>query len=289
VIPGFSTCVIIVCTVDYGDIVRSAEEFPEDHGGPVGFCSSTPCYLQDVRGYCAVKAGLLTIPMAVTLAVFAQLSGRIVGSRGPRLPLVLAGSPIAAGALLLARLTRHTSVAYLVVAYVIFGIGSGLVTAPITSTAVSGMPIEQAGVAGAVASTRRQIGASLGVAVIGSIVAAGIGTGFTTASHAAWAVIAGCGVAVLLLALLSTGKWPVEPPNVTANGWPTDSRRFPVTKASPPSTEIAAGVWSAAARVPSYVPGIRLERDQRHIGSVATAYGGRGSSAKSPGRASPVS
>jgi hypothetical protein len=94
-----------------------------------------------------------------------------------------------------------------VVAYVIFRIGSGLVTAPITSTAVSGMPIEQAGVAGAVASTSRQIGASLVVAVTGSIVAAGIGTGFTTASHAAWMVIAGCGVTVLLLALLSTGKW----------------------------------------------------------------------------------
>jgi MFS family permease len=65
----------------------------------------------------------------------------------------------------------HTSVTYLVAAYVIFGIGCGLVTAPITNTAVSGMPKEQAGVAGAVASTSRQVGASLGVAVTGSIVA----------------------------------------------------------------------------------------------------------------------
>jgi hypothetical protein len=55
-------------------------------------------------------------------------------------------------------------------------------------------------------------GASLGVAVTGSIVArhagAGFaGAGFTAASHAAWAVIAGCGAAVLLLGLLSTGGW----------------------------------------------------------------------------------
>ena len=42
-------------------------------------------------------------------------------------------------------------------------------------------------------------------------------------------------------------------------------------KVSSPSTEIAARVWSAAARMPSYVPGIRVEPDQRHIGSVATA------------------
>jgi acetyl-CoA acetyltransferase len=81
------------------------------------------------------------------------------------------------------------------------------VTAPISNTAVSGMPIEQAGVAGAVASTCRQVGSSLGVAVTGSLVAAGTGAGFSAASHAAWAVIAGCGAAVLFLGLASTGNW----------------------------------------------------------------------------------
>jgi MFS family permease len=150
--------------------------------------------------------------MAIMLAICARLSGRLVGSRGPRLPLVLAGPAIAAAAILLSRLTLYTPVAYLVAAYVIFGIGSGLVTAPITNTAVSGMPAEQAGVAGvagAIASTSRQVGAALGVAVTGSLVAAGTGAGFITASHAAWAVIAGCGVAVLALGLVSTGKWAV--------------------------------------------------------------------------------
>jgi len=172
-----------------------------------GFLFLNTLYLQDVRGDSALTAGLLTIPMAVMIAVFATLSGRLVGSRGPRLPFVLAGVALAAGALLLARLTPHTSVTYLLVAYVIFGIGSGLVTAPITNTAVSGMPREQAGVAGAVASTSRQVGASLGVAVTGSLIAAGTNAGFVTASHAAWMVIAGCGVAVLLLGLFSTGSW----------------------------------------------------------------------------------
>jgi hypothetical protein len=89
---------------------------------------------------------------------------------------------------------------------VIFGIGFGLVNAPITNSAVSGMPREQAGVAGAVASTSRQIGASLGVAITGSLIA-GSQHGFVSASHAAWAVISGCGVAVLLLGIASTGAW----------------------------------------------------------------------------------
>jgi EmrB/QacA subfamily drug resistance transporter len=172
-----------------------------------GFLFLNTLYLQEVRGYSPLHAGLLTVPMAVMLAVSATVSGRLVGGRGPRLPFILAGPALAIGALLLARLTPHTSVTYLIVAYVIFGTGSGLVTAPITSTAVSGMPTEQAGVAGAVASTSRQIGSSLGVAVTGSIVAMSAGVGFTTASRAAWGVIAGCGVTVLLLGLLSTGRW----------------------------------------------------------------------------------
>jgi len=128
-----------------------------------GFLFLNTLYLQDVRGFSALSAGLLTISMAAALAVFARVSGRLVGSRGPRLPLTLAGLALAAGSLLLTRLTPDTPVGFLMVAYVIFGAGSGLVTAPITSTAVSGMPAAQAGVAGAVASTSRQLGAAASV------------------------------------------------------------------------------------------------------------------------------
>ena len=56
----------------------------------------------------------------------------------------------------------------------LFGIGFGMVNAPITNTAVSGMPRAQAGVAAAVASTSRQIGQTLGVAVIGAVLASGV-------------------------------------------------------------------------------------------------------------------
>jgi hypothetical protein len=72
---------------------------------------------------------------------------------------------------------------------------------------MSGMPLDQAGVAGAVASTSRQVGSSLGVAVTGSIVALGTGATFVGASRAAWYVVAGCGAAVGLLGFVSTGPW----------------------------------------------------------------------------------
>jgi EmrB/QacA subfamily drug resistance transporter len=171
-----------------------------------GFLFLNTLYLQDVRGFSAVHAGLLTLPMAAMTVVFSPLSGRLVGSRGPRLSLLLAGPAMAISALLLTRLGPHTSIGLLMASYVLFGIGFGLVNAPITNAAVSGMPKEQAGVAGAVASTSRQIGTSLGVAITGSLIA-GSRTGFVSASHAAWAVITGCGVAVLLLGVASTGTW----------------------------------------------------------------------------------
>jgi hypothetical protein len=94
---------------------------------------------------------------------------------------------------------------------VIFGIGFGVVNAPITNTAVSGMPRAQAGVAAAVASTSRQVGQSLGVAVVGSAVSSvmvgPMRTGFTTASHVGWWIITGCGLVVLIVGVVTSGRW----------------------------------------------------------------------------------
>jgi EmrB/QacA subfamily drug resistance transporter len=171
-----------------------------------GFLFLNTLYLQDVRHYSALKAGLLMLPMAAMLFVFARVSGRLVAAKGPRRPLILSGPPMVIGAVMLARLTSDTSILYLIAAYVIFGVGCGLVNAPIATTAMSGMPLDQAGVAGAVASTSRQVGSSLGVAVTGSIVALGTGATFVGASHAAWFVVAGCAVAVCLLGFVSTGE-----------------------------------------------------------------------------------
>ena len=171
-----------------------------------GFLFLNTLYLQDVRGYSALHAGLLTVPMAAMLGMLSPVSGRLVASRGPRLPLIVCGVLIAVGAVLLIGLSAHTPVWYLIVAYLVYGAGAGLVSAPITNTALSGMPRDQAGVAGAIASTFRQTGGAVGVAVTGAIIAAS-SAGFVHASHAAWAVVAGCGVMVVLLGIVSTGRW----------------------------------------------------------------------------------
>jgi EmrB/QacA subfamily drug resistance transporter len=175
-----------------------------------GFLFLNTLYLQDVRGLSALTAGLCTVPMAAMTLIFAPWSGRIVADRGPRLPLLIAGGAMVASALLLSGLANDTPFAVLIPAYLLFGLGFGMVNAPITSTAVSGMPRDQAGVAAGVASTSRQIGQTLGVAVVGISATAGVHgslqSGFATASHLGWWIIVGCGIAVFLLGLLTTGR-----------------------------------------------------------------------------------
>jgi MFS family permease len=115
---------------------------------------------------------------------------------------------------MLTDLSRSTSSAFLLVSYGIFGLGSGLVNPPITNTAVSGMPPAQAGVAAAIASTSRQVGMTLGVAVVGAVAgtvgaaAAGAGGGgFAEATHPAWWIIAVMGAVVAVLGFVTTTPW----------------------------------------------------------------------------------
>jgi EmrB/QacA subfamily drug resistance transporter len=176
-----------------------------------GFLFLNTLYLQDVRGLSPLHAGLDTLPMAVMTMILSPLSGRIVGRHGGRIPLVIAGVALAAACLTLVGLSATTPFTWLFTAYVIFGIGFGFVNAPITNTAVSGMPRAQAGVAAGIASTSRQIGQTLGVAVVGSLVTASLQKGahvnFAVASRAGWWVLAGCGAVILILGLVATTPW----------------------------------------------------------------------------------
>ncbi|HEY6472454.1 MAG TPA: DHA2 family efflux MFS transporter permease subunit [Acidimicrobiales bacterium] len=185
-----------------------------------GFLFLNTLYLQDVRGLSALHAGLDTLPMAVMTMVASPISGRIVGSRGARIPLVTAGVALTAACIMLAQMEPTTPFTWLFVAYVVFGLGFGVVNAPITNAAVSGMPRAQAGVASAIASTSRQLGATLGVAVVGALVTSKVSTsassGFAEATHAGWWVLAGCGLVVLVLGFVATSRRALESAQRTA-------------------------------------------------------------------------
>jgi EmrB/QacA subfamily drug resistance transporter len=186
-----------------------------------GFLFLNTLYLQDVRRLSALDAGLYTLPMAAMTLVLAPLSGWLVGRRGARPSLLVGAIGLIVSAFMLTRVTPTTSLAYLLIAYCVFGIGFGFINPPITNTAVSGMPPSQAGVAAAVASTSRQVGATMGVAVLGSLAGGGIasalGTGFAAATHVSWWIIVGLGVIVLLLAFVTTTAWAQETARETAD------------------------------------------------------------------------
>jgi EmrB/QacA subfamily drug resistance transporter len=180
-----------------------------------GFLFVNTLYLQEVRGDSAFTAGISLLPATVAIAASAVVSGRLVARYGPRMPMVLAGVGIAVGGALLLDLKPGTPYGLLVGSYLLLGLGFGLINPPITNSAVTGMPPEQAGVASATVSTSRQVGSVLGIAIMGSLITgAALGSGrllpshassFTTSTHLVWILVTACGVACALAAALFTG------------------------------------------------------------------------------------
>ena len=179
-----------------------------------GFLFLNTLYLQDVRGLSPLEAGTAVVPIALMTVILSPISGRIVGRSGPRKPLVIAGVSLLAGCCMLADIGPTTPFGWLIGAYVVFGVGVGFVNAPITNAAVSGMPREQAGVAAAIATTSRQFGQAIGVAIVGAIVASSAGgsteAGLSWATHPAWWTLTALDAVALALGLLATGSRAIE-------------------------------------------------------------------------------
>ncbi|WP_406272663.1 MFS transporter [Nocardia sp. NBC_00881] len=160
------------------------------------FLFTCSLYLQNVRHYSAVHTGLLYLAMAIAMLISSPLSGRLVGRHGTRPSLLTAGFAMTLAAVLLTRLDTGTPVWALVGMFAVFGIGFGMVNAPITTSAVSGMPLDRAGAAAGVASTSRQVGASVGVALCGALTGASL-----------WWVIAILAAGIAILGIASNTSW----------------------------------------------------------------------------------
>jgi EmrB/QacA subfamily drug resistance transporter len=131
-------------------------------------------YMQNSLGLSAVETGVRFLPLTVAIFVTAGIAGRLT-SHVPRRLLIGAGFVgIGAGLLLMRGLTPSSDWTHLLAGLIVAGLGAGLVSTPLVSTAVGVVEPARAGMASGINSTFRQIGIATGVAGMGTILASHI-------------------------------------------------------------------------------------------------------------------
>jgi DHA2 family methylenomycin A resistance protein-like MFS transporter len=132
-------------------------------------------YLQTVRGYTALAAGVMFLPLTGTFIFSNIASGRVSARTGLRTPMILGGLIGSSGYALLGvfGISDHAGFWAMLPGLALIPAGMGLAVPAMTTSILSSVDAGQAGTASAVLNTARQVGGALGVAVYGSMVAAG--------------------------------------------------------------------------------------------------------------------
>ena len=128
--------------------------------------------VQNVLGYSPLKAGFAFLPLGVGVVITAQITSRIVGRIGPRLPIAMGALVVSGGLAWLSRITDHASyVSDILPALVVLSVGLGLIFFSTTVVAVTGAGRNESGLAAAVLNVSQQLGGSIGLAVLGTVAA----------------------------------------------------------------------------------------------------------------------
>jgi EmrB/QacA subfamily drug resistance transporter len=128
-------------------------------------------FLQRVLHYGAIKTGATFLPMTVLIIFVAPIAGRLADRVGARW-LVGAGMVLLTGSLLLfGTLDAGSSWWAILPGLVVGGVGMAITMAPTTAAAMGSVPVDKAGVGSAVINSMRQVGGSLGIAIMGALVA----------------------------------------------------------------------------------------------------------------------
>ena len=145
----------------------------------------TSVYLQIVAGWSPVQTGAMFLPLTCIMILEAPIAGRVSDRIGSRWLMSAGMLVLGVAVLLLSRTGEQPRFSALLVAFVVGGIGIGLTLTPAMAAVLGSVPEDQSGVAAGVLDTFRQVGGALGVAVMGAIVANGLGGPPGTAGFAA--------------------------------------------------------------------------------------------------------
>jgi EmrB/QacA subfamily drug resistance transporter len=175
-------------------------------------------YMQNILGFSAVETGAAFLPMTVLIILIAPIAGKTTDRIGSRWLMTVGMVLVGLQLLYLSSMGVDENFWDLLPGLLVGGVGMALVMTPSAAAAVRSVPVDQAGVGSAVLNAFRQVGGSLGIAVMGAIIAAEIGDrrspeafvdGFSTALVVA-ALIAFAGAAVAL-ATVRTHRTAGEP------------------------------------------------------------------------------
>ncbi|KRF03409.1 MFS transporter [Paenibacillus sp. Soil766] len=137
--------------------------------GLSGILFVLPLFFQQTRGLSAHIAGLALLPMMIPLALNPILTGRIVGRIGARIPMTLGFSLGAVGTLLQVWTEVNTSYVITMIGLLLIGFGVSFTIPSLMAAVISSVPKEQTGAVSGALNSSRQLGATLGVAILGSI------------------------------------------------------------------------------------------------------------------------
>jgi MFS family permease len=128
--------------------------------------------MQNIKGYSPLQAGVRFLPSTAVIILVGPIAGRLTDRIGPR-PLMTAGLLIVSASMFWqGHLAPDTSYGFLVGAFVLMGLGMGLVMSPMSTAAMNAVEPAKAGVASGILSMSRMVGGTFGVAAMGALVSA---------------------------------------------------------------------------------------------------------------------
>jgi EmrB/QacA subfamily drug resistance transporter len=131
-------------------------------------------YIQNILGYSATQAGASFLPMVSLIILIAPIAGRLSDRVGSRWLMGGGMTLVGLSLLLYERVTVHSSFWTLLPSMILGGVGMAMTMSPMTSAAMGAVPVDNAGVGSGVLNSFRQVGGSLGIAIMGAVVASQI-------------------------------------------------------------------------------------------------------------------